>query len=208
MCLPASSREEFDRAHPYGGRYPKHGEVFRFEDEATWHEPAHVTTTETDRYGAAVARSWNRLHPRPTHRAAWLDHIGELPVIEGTVIVLQVDHLPGGGGPKPVWLWWSGDGATAQDVDRPWQAFLRRFDLEHNFRLFRQVLGWIAPRMRAPEAADRWTWLIIGVHTQLRLARPSPTTYAAPGKDLLNPAGSPLPGSAEGFATSMPSAQR
>jgi hypothetical protein len=26
--------------------------------------------------------------------------------------------------------------------------------------------------MRTPEAADRWTWLIIAVHTQLRLARP------------------------------------
>jgi hypothetical protein len=28
------------------------------------------------------------------------------------------------------------------EVDRLWQAFLRRFDLEHTFRLFRQVLGW------------------------------------------------------------------
>jgi hypothetical protein len=40
------------------------------------------------------------------------------------VIRLQVDHLPGGGDPKPVWLWWSGTGATTTDVDRLWQAFL------------------------------------------------------------------------------------
>jgi len=26
-------------------------------------------------------------------------------------------------------------------VNRCWQAFLRRFDLEHTFRLFKQVLG-------------------------------------------------------------------
>ena len=42
-----------------------------------------------------------------------------------------------------------------------WQAFLRRFDLEHTFRLFKQVLGWTAPKIRDPHAADRWTWLII-----------------------------------------------
>jgi hypothetical protein len=125
MCLPTPPR----RYDPIGGRPPKHGGLFRFENEGTWPEAAHTTTTDTTRYGTAVARSWDRLHPRLTHRAAWLDHIGELPIIEGTVIRLQVDHLPGGGDPKPVWLWWSGTGATAADVDRLWHAYLRRFDL-------------------------------------------------------------------------------
>jgi hypothetical protein len=58
-------------------------------------------------------------------------------------------------------------------VDRWWQAFLRRFDIEHTFRLFKQTLGWTRPKTRTPEAADRWTWLIIAAHTQLRLSRPS-----------------------------------
>ena len=49
---------------------------------------------------------------------------------------------------------------------------MRRFDLEHTFRLFKQVLGWTAPKIRDPAAADRWTWLVIAAHTQLRLARP------------------------------------
>jgi len=40
-------------------------------------------------------------------------------------------------------------------VDLLWQAFLRRFDLEHTFRLFKQVLGWTAPAIRDPSAADR-----------------------------------------------------
>src|ERR1700761_3434873 len=34
------------------------------------------------------------------------------------------------------------------------------------------LLGWTAPKIRNPEAADRWTWLIIACHAQLRLARP------------------------------------
>jgi len=44
--------------------------------------------------------------------------------------------------------------------------------LEHTFRLVKQTLGWTAPKVRGPAAADRWTWLIIACHAQLRLARP------------------------------------
>jgi hypothetical protein len=94
-----------------------------------------------------------------------------LPIIAGTVIRLQVDHLPSGGDPKPIWLWWSRLDASPADVDRAWQAFLRRFDIEHTFRLFKQTLGWTTPKLRDPAAADRWTWLILAAYTQLRLAR-------------------------------------
>ncbi|MER5324366.1 hypothetical protein [Streptosporangium roseum] len=69
--------------------------------------------------------------------------------------------------PKPVWPWWSGTDAQVADVDRLWQAFLRRFDLEHTFRLFKQTLGRTTPKLRHPEAADRWTWLILAAHTRL-----------------------------------------
>jgi hypothetical protein len=54
----------------------------------------------------------------------------------------------------------------------PGRHSCERFDLEHTFRLFKQMLGWTRPRLREPEAADRWTWLIIAAYTQLRLARP------------------------------------
>ncbi len=154
------------------GRPSRHGRELKLADESSWLVPAVTTTTQTTRYGTAVARAWDRLHPRLTHRAAWEDHDdGELPIIEGTLIRLQVDHLPGDRDPKPVWLWASRTGASPQEVDRLWQAFLRRFDLEHTFRLFKQVLGWTAPKIRDAGAADRWTWLIIVCHAQLRLAR-------------------------------------
>jgi len=154
------------------GRPRKHGGELALADPATWPAPQLTTSTPTCRYGMAVTAAWDRVHPRLTHRAAWLDHDGDLPVIEGTLIRLQVDHLPGNRDPKPVWLWWSRTEAAPADVNRCWQAFLRRFDLEHTFRLFKQVLGWTAPKIRGPAAADRWTWLIITCHTQLRLARP------------------------------------
>lgn len=104
------------------------------------------------------------------------------------MIRLRVDHLPSGGDPKPLWLWWSGTGATEADVDRLWQAFLRRFDLEHTFRLLKQTLGWTKPRLRDPAAADRWTWLILAVHTQLRLARGLVADLRKPWEKPLNAA--------------------
>ncbi len=52
--------------------------------------------------------------------------------------------------------------------------------LEHTFRLFKQVLGWTAPKIRDPHTADRWTWLIITCHAQLRLARPLATDLRRP----------------------------
>jgi hypothetical protein len=82
-----------------------------------------------------------------------------------------VDRLPGDRNPKPVWLWCSAVDLDSSDVDRLWQSYLRRFDLEHTFRLFKQTLGWTKPRIRDPKAADRWTWLTITAHTQLRLGR-------------------------------------
>ena len=45
------------------------------------------------------------------------------------------EHLPGDRTPKPLWLWTSNPAATGIDIDRAWQAFLRRFDLEHTFLL-------------------------------------------------------------------------
>jgi hypothetical protein len=111
----------------------------------TWPAPQVATVTDTSRYGSAAALAWHRLHPRLTRRAAWLEHEGDLPVLEGTLIRLTVDHLPGDGDPKPLWLWSSRTDAPPSHVDQLWQTFLRRFDLEHTFRLFKQTLGWTAP---------------------------------------------------------------
>jgi hypothetical protein len=154
------------------GRPRRHGTEFVFGDPATWGTPDITTRTDTRLYGPALARAWNRLHPRLTHRTAWIAHTGNLPILEGTLIRLQVERLPSGATPKPVWLWHSRTDPEPLDVDLLWQAFLRRFDIEHTFRLLKQTLGWVCPKIRTPQAADRWTWLILAAYTQLRLARP------------------------------------
>ncbi|HTQ88586.1 MAG TPA: NF041680 family putative transposase [Streptosporangiaceae bacterium] len=159
------------RAPRATGRPSRHGAPLRLSDPATWPDPAVATRTGTTRYGTAEALAWPRLHQRLTRRAAWEDHEGELPVIEGILIRLAVDHLPGQRDAEPLWLWSSRAGAGEEAVNRAWQAFLRRFDLEHTFRFLKQALGWARPKLRDPAAADRWTWLVIAAYAQLHLAR-------------------------------------
>ena len=138
----------------------------------TWPEPAvdrrhgndPVRHRRPRRPGRGCTSGWHAA-------AAGKHHDGELPVIEGTLIRLQVDHLPGCRDAEPLWLWSSRAAATAEEVNRAWQAFLRRFDIEHTFRFLKQQLGWTRPKLRDPAAADRWTWLVIAAYAQLWLAR-------------------------------------
>jgi len=155
------------------GRPARHGPEFRLDGKEPWPAPDLATITETARYGTATAMAWGRLHQRLARQRQWKDHPGPLPAIEGTVIRLQVDHLPGDRDPEPLWLWTTGApaAASAAQLDRAWQAFLRRFDIEHTFRFLKQQLGWTRPRLRDPAAADRWTWLILACYAQLYLAR-------------------------------------
>ena len=175
------------------GRPVRHGRELKLSDDAGCPRPDVHTTTQTSRYGAADARAWHRMHPRLKARGAWDGHQGDLPVIEGTLIKLTVDHLPHDHHPKPVWLWTFRPDADPAEVNRCWQAFLRRFDIEHTFRFLKQALGWTRPRLRDPAAADRWTWLILAACTQLWIARGIAADLRLPWqRPSLGPVGSNL----------------
>ncbi|PPK91933.1 hypothetical protein CLV92_11914 [Kineococcus xinjiangensis] len=98
----------------------RHGAAFSLRPSATWPARAQHASTATFRYGLAEARSWDWLHPKLTHRAGWADHVHTLPIIEGTLIRLQAEHLPGEreSNPKPVWLWMSTTDLSAEQVDQ------------------------------------------------------------------------------------------
>ncbi len=115
-------------------------------------------------------RVWHQLHPQLMTRGHWAASIS-LPIIRGSVIRVEVEHLPKGSTAvkKTLWLWWSGP--TEPDLDLCWRAYLRRFDIEHTFRFVKNTLGWTTPALRTPKQAERWTWLVLAAYTQLRLAR-------------------------------------
>jgi hypothetical protein len=152
--------------------YGPGGERLALKEPETHPEPAVTAVTETERYGTARALAWERQHQKLSRQGGWKDCEGDLPVIEGTLVCLRVERLPGDRKPDPVWLWSSRGGTvTEEDVNLFWQSYLRRFDIEHFFRFLKQQLGWAAPRLRDPAAADRWTWLVLAAFVQLYLAR-------------------------------------
>jgi hypothetical protein len=162
-----------ERRGPTMGRPPRHGDKLVLRDPATRPAPACATEHELERFGTVDAVAFGRMHPKLESRGGFKDHQGPPPLIEGTVVGLKAEHLPGNRDPKPLWLWESKqvpDGG--REMDHWWSMYLRRFDIEHTFRFLKQDLGWTRPHLREPGAADRWTWIVLAAHTLLRLTRP------------------------------------
>jgi hypothetical protein len=158
----------------YTGRPRRHGPKMKCKDPTTWPEPSAEHTCEDPGYGTVRVRAWAGLHPKVrTHEGR--GSRGPLPIVRGTLILVEVERLPRGERrrePRVLWLWWHGPEGSAPDLQLIWRAYARRFDVEHTFRFLKQTLGWSTPRVRHPEQADRWTWLVLAAYTQLRLARP------------------------------------
>jgi Transposase DDE domain len=154
------------------GRPRRHGQRRECTNPQTWPQPDYDSTTIDDRYGTVHVTAWHNLHPKLGRRGHW-KHFDAPPIVSGTVIRVDVQHLPKPTSrtKKTLWLWVAGGAGEEPDIEVCWRAYLRRFDIEHTFRFVKNTLGWTTPSVRTPEQADTWTWLIIAAYTQLRLAR-------------------------------------
>ena len=161
-------------------------------------KPDDSLVTSDPRYGTVRVQAWHGLHPKLTRRGHWSDS-QTIPIVRGSVIRVEVEHLPKptSRAKKTLWLLWSGPGDP--DLDRCWRAYLRRFDIEHTFRFMKDTLGWTTPSLCTPEQADRWSWLIAGAYTQLRLARGLVDDLRLPWERPRNLEHSPRLGCGEGF---------
>lgn len=189
--LMALSHELADRAHILGrlrsnqvfhaepdhrpgqrGRARRHGQRITLNQPATLGTPDRTATLDSPRYGRVRLAAWDQRHRRLIRGtdSYWVHHPGPLPIVAGSVIRIQVEHLPGGGKPDtPMWLWHAGP--TPLDLITLFAAYQRRFDLEHTFRFLKQDLMWTLPAPLQATTADTWTWLVLTSYTQLRLAR-------------------------------------
>jgi len=158
--LPAGAR----------GRPARHGKRFVLGDETTWTPPDDELVLADPSYGKVRVRAWSGLHQK-LHGRGRRKGASELPIVRGSVIRVDVEHLPKptGRADKTLWLWWSGPGVP--DLERCFRAYLRRFDIEHAFRFVKGTLGWTTPQLCTPEQADRWSWIVAAAYSQLRLAR-------------------------------------
>jgi|SRR5215217_1193609 len=155
------------------GRPRRHGPKMRCSDPSTWPEPSAEHVCEDAGHGTVRVRAWAEMHPKVQNHEGKGSR-GLSPIVVGTLILVEVERLPRGERrrePRVLWLWWHGPEGMEPDLDLIWRSYVRRFDLEHTFRFLKQSMGWTTPRVRHPEQADRWTWLVVAAFTQLRLAR-------------------------------------
>lgn len=153
------------------GRPKLHGNRFELSTPSSLPAAEQTLQGDSPRYGAVTVSAWHGLHQKLCRQGAWGGFVGALPTVPGTVIRIQVERLPGNRAPQDLWLWHTAPAGTVFDLDLLWKTYLRRFDVEHTFRLLKTTLGWTAPQIRTPEQGQRWTWLILAAYTQLRLAR-------------------------------------
>ena len=167
------------------GRPRRHGAKFICADPTTWPEPTDAWSCDDPRYGHVQLQAWSGLHPLPQQHATRGTR-GPRPLVRGTLIRLEVERLPRPTKlPQPLWFWWSG--SHPPDLAAVWQAYVARFAIEHTFRFFKQTLKWTTPKLRAPQAADRWTWVLLLAYVQLRLARDAVADVRLPWQPPLPP---------------------
>lgn len=157
----ASNRRFYRPPGPYAGKGAprKHGPVFRCGEPATHGTPDRTQTEPDPTYGTVTIEVWARLHTQPA------------PTVELTVLRVTLGRLPRREQPpKPLWLVWHG-GVLPPDLRTVWHWYQRRFAVEHAFRFLKQALGWTTVRLRSPQQADRWSWLLAAGLWQLWLAR-------------------------------------
>lgn len=175
-----------DRVPGKAGRPRRHGHRFVCKEPGTWPEPTAEHCCEHANYGEVRVRAWSGLHPKLQSRPG-AEPYDRPPIVRGTVVLVEVQRLPRQTRePHRLWLWWHGPGEP--DLDLLWRSYVRRFDLEHTFRFLKEKLGWTTPKVRHPEQADLWTWLVVAAYTQLRLAREAVADRGLPWEKPL-PAG-------------------
>ena len=155
------------------GRPRRHGPKMKCNDPSTWPEPSAEYVCEDAGHGKVRVRAWAQMHPKVQNHEGRGSR-GLLPIVVGTLVLVEVERLPRGESrrkPRVLWLWWHGPEGMVPELDLIWRSYVRRFDLEHTFRFLKQSMGWTTPRVRHPEQADRWSWLVVAAYTQLRLAR-------------------------------------
>ncbi|MFE3205705.1 NF041680 family putative transposase [Embleya sp. NPDC059237] len=176
---------------PGPGRNGVHGRRFELDAAVNLRRPDRLhVVADTRRHGRVEIRAWSGMH-RKVHRVGYFARLGaplfgRLPIVEGTVIEVRVERLPDGRAPhRTMWLWHSGP--EEPDLDVCWRAYQRRFDMEHTFRLLKSYLGWTAARVRHPEQAVRWTWLLVAAYVQLWLVRGLPKDLRRPWERRARP---------------------
>jgi hypothetical protein len=145
--------------YPGAGRPRQYGDKLCLWRPETLPPPDASSTLTDARHGQVTVSVWRQVRQRPR------------PDLSLSLVRIQVARLPRAGRtPAPLWLAWGGTTEPADPGDY-WHWYQQRFTIEQGFRYLKQHLGWTAIRVRAPHAAERWSWLMALALWELWLAR-------------------------------------
>ncbi len=134
---------------PYSGRgRPRsHGEKFKLNDSKTWQVPDFCVELDDSKLGRLRLRQWQNLH------------FGASAAHPMTLILLErLDIGSNHRQAKPLWLVWIGE--NSPQLEEVWQQYLRRFAIDHWYRLAKQTLSWTLPQLSTPQQCDCWSALM------------------------------------------------
>jgi hypothetical protein len=144
---------------PYSGRGrpAQHGDKFTLKASDSWWPCEQQQRVSDEKLGQLRLRQWSRLHFQKS------------PEHEMTLILVERLDETGAPRQKPLWLIWLGE--TMPALESIWQLYLRRFCLEHWYRLIKQRLHWCLPHLGTAEQTQAWSTLMPLMTWQLWLAR-------------------------------------
>ncbi len=178
LRLP-SNRCVWGAPPPYSGRGAprKHGDKFKFNAPDSWPIPREMIEVDDPKVGRVQVSRWCGYHFQGAHQR-------EMDIIRVEVIAPNGRRRKF----KPLWLAWVG--ATTPSLDTVWLQYLRRFALEHWYRLSKQRLYWTLPQLTNQRAIDAWSLLVVLMSWQLWLARDECSDTPLPwqsAQDTLSP---------------------
>jgi hypothetical protein len=145
-------------AYPGKGRPRKHGRKFKLNDPSTWWEADEALEVDDSKLGQLRVRRWQNLH-----FSGSASHSMQLILVE------RIDSVVPGAQSKPLWLVWVGQFQPCLELI--WRQYLRRFAVDHWYRLLKQRLHWTLPQLRTPQQCERWSDLMPMLTWELWLAR-------------------------------------
>lgn len=128
-----------------------------------------------DVFGTTQVRVWHRVHPKTP----------DIGVVEGSVVRVDVDRLRRGMRRSTLVLWVSTSEFNLGLVN-VLHLYLRRFDVEHLFRLWKHHLGMVEYHPVTPEQYTRWVQCLTITTVEVYLARDHVTCRLLPWETSRN----------------------
>ena len=164
-----------------------YGERFNLRDSSTWGEPDRVEATSLTTHKGRTYR---------VELEAWDDKLmrgkKDLPMYQKPFTLIQVRVLAEDGQPvfkRPLWLIVMGERRQELSLVEAWEAYVRRYDVEHFFRFGKQRL--LMASYQTPEVDHEENWLeivslaymLLWLARELAEALPRPWEQYLPQRD-------------------------